>query len=120
MTEPTKLTIKEKRCLGCNNTGVCSKIMSCTTCHSKTRNFYNPFSEFIEADKHDPGNLNKIQDLNDISDIFNSCEYCSKDKFILITKSKILLSENFLSIVFNNIDGNTTNFDKLLGRHTEI
>ena len=39
MTEPTKLTTKEKRCLGCNNTGVCSKIMSCTTCHSKTRNF---------------------------------------------------------------------------------
>ena len=41
----------------------------------------------------------------------NSCEYYTKDKSIPITKSKILSSENFLSIVFNNIDGNAANFD---------
>ena len=41
----------------------------------------------------------------------NSCEYYTKDKFIPITKSKILSSENFLSIVFNNIDSNAANFD---------
>ena len=95
-------TIKDK-CGGCGRfLSLHNKIMPCETCgmvvHAECAKFnfefnhlsgcwqcqkcissndcrYNPFSNISYYDKHDPGNLDQIEDIAEISKILNDCSY---------------------------------------------
>ena len=83
----------------------------CWECISNTPARYNPFST-LSYDKHDPNNMDKIDDIIEISKILDeSCSYNTANSNKL---SKSVNNENSLvfSALFNNIDGNSANFDK--------
>ena len=70
---------------------------------------YNPL-EFLQGHKYDPFNFQDCEDINNISQILKSCETYDHTSFN--NKIKTFNSSNdILSIVFNNIDGNASNFD---------
>lgn len=132
----TQLIIKN-RCEGCQKFILMhNKIMSCETCdrivHAECVKFnfefnhlkncwqcqdcisnnnqrYNPFST-ISYDKHDPANLDEIDDLNEISKILENCRYCDLEKFKTLLSSIPNMSKK-ISVLFNNIDGNASNFN---------
>ena len=83
-------------------------------CHecfaNRPLNQYNPFDE-ISFDKHDPNNLDEIDDLQVISNMLNSCEKFSKVKFSHFKNDVIANYNEPISVLFNNIDGNASNFD---------
>ena len=84
----------------------------CQECISNNNCRYNPFSNIISYDKHDPGNLDEIEDLTEISKILDDCCYYDPIKF------KNLLGDvnnnTNISVLFNNIDGNASNFDSFV------
>ena len=77
----------------------------CQTCMSNKTLRYNPFST-LSHNKYDPVDMENIDDLTEISNILQSCgDYDFKTFNALKTNSSTT------SVLFNNIDGNATNFD---------
>ena len=130
-------TIKNK-CIGCQKFLLLhNKIMSCKSCgnivHSECAKYnfefdhlnnswlcldcssnkpmrYNPFSN-ITHDKYDPTNLHEIEDITEISRLLDNCQSLNFQTF----KKYLTDNPNIKtkpSIIFNNIDGNSTNFDQ--------
>ena len=89
-----------------NNTWIC---MDCSNNDTKK---YNPFSNIVH-DKYDPANINEVEDISEISKLLESCKSLNIQSF-----KKYLLEnqdiKNKPSIVFNNIDGNSSNFDNFV------
>ena len=90
--------------------GKCSKaftynhlkdIWVCEECSSTIPDRYNPF-DFI-SDKHCPDIEDNVEDVRIISSILECCTRTDM--------SNIKKSINNTSILFNNIDGNASNFD---------
>ena len=137
----SKFQITKERCPGCEKfISVHNKIMSCHCCsvvyHAKcsdkifeydcNRNIwlclqcfadkpklYNPF-DVITYDKHDHNNLDEIDDLKLISDLLKSCKSYSEQSFNMLTKDLLTSNKSPISMVFNNIDGNSSNFDSFI------
>ena len=89
-----------------NNSWVCCK------CSNDKTIKYNPFINIVH-DKYDPANLHEVDDIAEISRMLDNCQSLNDKTF------KCLLSENLelknkLSVLFNNIDGNSTNFDQFI------
>ena len=82
----------------------------CQECISNDNRRYNPFSN-ISYDKHDPGNLDEIEDLTEISKILDDCCYYDSIKFKKLLSG---INNNNISVLFNNIDGNASNFDSFV------
>ena len=80
---------------------------TCNECLSTNPKRYNPFSSIV-YDKYDPGDLDSIEDIIEISNILEKCGQYNVAKFNNLAKS---LKENIISFLFNNIDGNASNFD---------
>ena len=139
MNSFTKLSDTREICLGCSKQILChhkfiicrgcntlyhancsektfhydhvKKIWICNECHVSASDRYNPFEHGTD-DKHDPTSPTDLdEDLRTISNILKSCDFYDKKKFDFLTRD--LRSDNsaLLSIVFNNIDGNASNFD---------
>ena len=84
---------------------------ACLECISNNLKKYNPFDSHV-FNKYDPNNLDTIDDLNEISSILESCH--TYNKLELNTEAEKLMNEqdkHILSVLFNNIDGNASNFD---------
>ena len=60
-------------------------------------------------DKHDPNNLYDVDDLHELSKILNNCKNYDVKGFNGFTKT-INTDNNIFSCLFNNIDGNASNF----------
>ena len=86
-----------------------NKCWICWECFSNSPYRYNPFST-LSYDKHDPNNLNDVEDLLEISNILENCSILNTDEFNRLTKT-VNTDNNTLSVIFNNIDGNASNFD---------
>ena len=71
---------------------------------------YNPFS-MLRDDKYTNSNTEEIEDIQTISKVLNSCKLFSKKS--LPTSFGSSAADTF-SLVFNNIDGNSTNFDSFI------
>ena len=87
------------------------KIWVCNECHINANDRYNPF-ECGSDDKYDPTlSTDGNEDVRTISNILKSCDYYDRKQFDYLSRD--LRSENgpLLSLVFNNIDGNASNFD---------
>ena len=136
-------TLRE-RCLGCNcEVFSHHKIMICSECNSiyhascSETNFvfnhykfswqcrncqlseggsqrYNPFASTMAYDKYDPNYVEINDDLKTISNILKNC--CSYDKKSLmhLIKGFNSVNKSNLSVLFNNIDGNASNFDNFV------
>ena len=94
----------------------------CTDCVVTIPVMYNPFN-VLSYDRHDPNKIECNDDIESISKILNSCKVYDKMKFTKsISEQKSNCKESIFSIVFNNLDGNLTNFDSLtvdLAQYTE-
>ncbi|KAL5259051.1 hypothetical protein ACHWQZ_G009504 [Mnemiopsis leidyi] len=78
---------------------------------------YNPFSS-ISYDRHDPVHLEEFEDIIEIRKILDSCKTYDATTF----KNLIDLHDhqgNNPSAIFNNIDGNATNFDSFVTEITQ-
>ena len=129
-------TIRE-RCAGCNNEILCHhriiicqscnviyhadcscnnfsfdhliKAWTCNECHLDAQNRYNPFESTTAYDRHN--NIPNNEDISTISNILNSCNYYSKEQFNQLSSDLRQQNDLTLPLVFNNIDGNASNFD---------
>ena len=85
-------------------------LWQCYACISNTPVRYNPFASVLVHDKHDPVNLDEFEDISEISKIHESCKKYDYIKFKNLMK---LYNKDggCSSALFNNIDGNASNFD---------
>ena len=90
-------------------------IWLCWQCIANNPKKYNPFLS-LSYDKHDPNNIGDIEDIHNISNILDCCQLYTHDEFnnLLTTKNLQSKSNNVISTIFNNIDGNASNFDAFL------
>ena len=81
----------------------------CNVCISCTPTRYNPFST-ISHDRHDPVHMDEFEDVIEVKKILDSCQtYNPKSLNYLMNLHN---DENEkLTTLFNNIDGNASNFD---------
>lgn len=86
----------------------------CWECVSNTPKIYNPFNTMV-YDKYDPNNLDNVGDLNEISNILQNCQNYDNLKFSN-DLSKFKKESNSFSVMFNNIDGNASNFDAFVSQ----
>ena len=144
MINPFKFNVKREKCGSCQKFILThNKIMSCETCktivHAKCAmekfeydhlkdtwlcfecvanriDRYNPF-EFLTYDKHDPNNLESVDDIIEISNILKGCQNYDCKYFNNEMKTLNLSKCNkfsTISMLFNNIDGNASNFDNFV------
>ena len=86
----------------------------CWECVSNTPKIYNPFNTMV-YDKYDPNNMDNIGDLNEISNILQNCQKYDNLKFSK-DLSNFKNEGNIFSVMFNNIDGNASNFDAFVSQ----
>ena len=84
----------------------------CFDCITNSVPRYNPFND-LETDRHDQFDMQQLDDVQTISKILNSCELHDKTSF-RSAKNCISKTKSTFSILFNNINGNASNFDSLL------
>lgn len=144
-----RIKVKKEKCGGCYKFILThNKIVSCEACNSivhakcasktfeydhltdrwlcyecaKNRiNRYNPF-DTLTYDKHDPNNLDYVEDIIEISNILKNCQ--SYDHKHFNTAMKILNLDkpknSAISTLFNNIDGNASNFDTFVSEISQF
>ena len=103
--------------------GICSKTILkfshstgkwiCLQCLSNKKPVYNPFDN-IGYDKHDPFNMVECDDINTISEILKSCQTHDRASFNSIISNPVNTGKDTMSITFNNIDRNASNFDAFI------
>ena len=84
----------------------------CWECFDSEKLRYNPFSN-IAYDKYDPTNINEIEDIAEISKLLENCQSLDRKKLKQFFSDNTEV-KNKPSILFNNIDGNASNFDKFV------
>ena len=82
----------------------------CCECMSVETQRYNPYST-ISHDKYDPVNLAEFEDIIEISKILDDCQIYDTKKFKNFIDS---VNRKNISMLFNNIDGNASNFDSFV------
>ena len=86
----------------------------CNECLTADRSHrYNPFDS-ISYDKHDPNSLEVDEDMETISNILKNCNYYNQKSFKQLTKNMSDSTDPSLCVLFNNIDGNASNFDNFV------
>ena len=84
----------------------------CCECISTSSHKYNPFST-LSHDRYDPVKLDEFEDLNEIAKILDSCRIYDKVNFKKFMDTHNKMKQN-ISVLFNNIDGNASNFDSFV------
>ena len=90
-----------------------SEKWACINCISSVPKKYNPFESHLGS-SHNLEPIDPSEDFQEISNTLNSCKTYTIHEFNEIrTSSTVPLSNNKITILFNNIDGNASNFDSL-------
>jgi hypothetical protein len=84
-------------------------LWQCNTCLSENLLKYNPFSK-IAYYIHNPVHIDEFEDIAEIKKILDSCKKYSPKRFCNLMNIHNDSNKNF-TFVFNNIDGNASNFD---------
>ncbi len=136
---PISFDINRERCPGCESNILSHhKVMICQGCdaiyhgecseqHFKFNHFksswhcsycstadverYNPF-DAVKYDKHDSNSVEIDEDMETMSRILKNCRLYDSKNFNQLVKNLLLQNNEFISILFNNIDGNASNFDR--------
>ena len=74
---------------------------------------YNPFVG-AENDKYDPTSDYFQKDLQVMSNIMRNCKCYDKKGLDSLLQNRTNSDEPYLSILFNNLDGNASNFDSFI------
>ena len=88
----------------------------CAPCMNAKPERYNPFKSYNKFYKHLPNHESDNDDIAHISHILSNCNNFNRQNFKHILEYKEITerNSNSFSIVFNNIDGNSSNFDKFV------
>ncbi len=109
-------------CQGCNEIyhAECSEqtfkfdhmrqIWICNKCENFGLQRYNPFDS-ISYDKYDPNTAECDEDIETLSNVLKNCSFYDKTNLDCLTKEMKSKGKKYLSLLFNNIDGNASNFD---------
>ena len=81
----------------------------CWDCKNNETKRYNPFANVIH-DKYYPANMHDIDDISEIRKVLDSCQSLNATKLHKYLSENIEI-KNKPSALFNNIDGNSTNFE---------
>ena len=141
--------VKKDKCRGCQKfISIHNKVMSCQSCktivHSKCAlpefefdplkgiwicwecannkmNRYDPF-ELLTYDKYDPNSQEDIEDISAISKILQTCKSYNYEKFNTEIKNLNFNQQknSTVSFLFNNIDGNASNFDTFVSEISQF
>ena len=82
----------------------------CNNCIANQLTRYNPFAPVLIHDKHEPVHLDEFDDISEISRIHESCKVYDSRNFSNLMKLHNKEGQ-CPSAIFNNIDGNASNFD---------
>ena len=93
-------------------------VWQCWECVSNSPQQYNPFAG-LSYNKHNPNYLENVDDIIEMNKILEQCSEYETAEFNNLSKSLFeeQSSKNFISVLFNNLDGNASNFDNFV---TEI
>ena len=80
-------------------------LWQCWECNNLDNKRYNPFLPTL-YDKYDPVQINKSEDIAELSKILSSCQSFNQKSF-----KNLVSIRNSPSFLFNNIDGNQSNFE---------
>ena len=84
----------------------------CSDCTDKITNRYNPFSAIL-SDKYDPVQMSESGDIAQLSNLLDNCESFNHKTFNNLLNNNTTIKNN-PSALFNNIDGNKSNFDSFV------
>lgn len=84
----------------------------CKICHIDKANRYNPFDNLNTKKKYDQFSIEDVDDIKTISKVLNESKSYNHNS--LKSTLKNLNTNNNISILFNNIDGNSSNFDSFV------
>ena len=91
----------------------------CNDCIANLPARYNPFASILIHDKHEPVHTSEFEDISEISKIHESCK--TYDFRQLSNLMKLQNNEGRCpSAIFNNIDGNASNFDTFVTEIAQI
>ena len=131
-------SVSKNKCKGCNKFILMhNKIVTCRSCeiiiHSKCSKKlfqynqttdswqcndciadlparYNPFASILVHNKHEPVHIDEFEDISEINKIHESCKVYNAKQFSNLIKLHDK-EGHCPSVIFNNIDGNASNFD---------
>lgn len=84
----------------------------CCECYVNETDRYNPF-HLLSSDKHEK--ITEDKDVEKISNLLKSCRSYDKKNFDVISrKVRSQHGQSLMSLIFNNIDGNASNFDHFI------
>ena len=87
-------------------------VWTCLNCISTMPSRYNPFASLCATNSHTSYEPHtEDSDLQKINDILNNCDYYDIDKIGKLFSSNDNEQNKVVTMLFNNIDGNATNFD---------
>ena len=89
-----------------------NNVWTCQNCVSNIQYRYNPFASLYATTSHashEP--VTDDSDIQKINDILGNCNYHNIDKIGELLSNKNNEQRNVVTILFNNIDGNASNFD---------
>ena len=84
----------------------------CKNCEMNAPRKYNPFASHVNYFKTGSEPVHDDSDVFEISKILNSCQSYTPDQINKFRNNPELENKE-ISLIFNNIDGNSTNFDSL-------
>ena len=82
----------------------------CISCNATGSERYNPFA-YCSQDKYDPVPAEVTRDLETMSNILKNCSVYNRKELNSMFRKNKQQSKERLSILFDNIDGNASNFD---------
>ena len=89
-----------------------TNMWQCWDCNDIDSKRYNPFLSTLH-DKYDPVLINESDDITELSRVLSSCNTFSPNKFKDFLNNNLSF-KNIPSALFNNIDGNQSNFDNFV------
>ena len=87
-------------------------VWTCQNCILNTPNRYNPFASLCATNRHNSYEpLSEDSDVQKLNEILNNCNYYDIDKIGELLFNTCNNENKVVSALFNNLDGNATNFD---------
>ena len=84
----------------------------CLECADINNKRYNPFA-LASCEKYDPVQMQESDDISELSKMLEDCQTYNYENFSKVLSEKVDIKIN-LSALFNNIDGNQSNFDNFV------
>ncbi|NQZ52548.1 MAG: hypothetical protein HRT95_20990, partial [Moritella sp.] len=92
----------------------------CNDCLVNKTSRYNPFQSHLVQNNENFGAPDSSNEFRELSEILESCKLLNPTQFNEVYPKKPMSGASNFSILFNNIDGNASNFDSLCAEVASI